>query len=167
MVKKMVETKKRSPILATLLSIIFPGLGQMYNGQLAKGIIFNLIGHLLLLLVSLTRLQSKFYGLIFILALLICILLFIVGDALIVAMKKKEIFLKPCNRWYFYVLFAVLAFGISEISNIFVKVEPLGGIKSYKFPSGSMMPTLLIGDHIIVNQDYYDMNGIKERHYSF
>jgi signal peptidase I len=159
--KKIVATKKRSPILATLLSIVSPGLGQMYNGQLVKGIIFSLIGYLLLLLVSLTRLQFNFYGLIFILGLLVCILLFIVGDALIVAMKKKEIVLKPSNRWYFYVLFAVLAFGISEISDIFVKVEPFGGIKSYKFPSGSMMPTLLIGDHIIVNQDPYDMGRIK------
>jgi signal peptidase I len=54
-----------------------------------------------------------------------------------------------------------LAFGISEISDIFVKFEPFGRIKFYKFPSGSMMPTLLIGDHIIVNQYSYYMDKIK------
>lgn len=155
------ETKKRSPILAPLLSIVAPGLGQMYNGQLVKGIIFYLIGYLLFFLVSLTGLQLKFYGLIFIFALLICVFLFIVGDALFVALKKREIVLRAYNRWYFYVLFAILAFGISKISDTFVKVDPLGGIKAYSIPSGAMIPTLMVGDRIIVNLENYRTNQVK------
>ena len=33
----------RSPILAALLSFIVAGLGQIYNGQVAKGVIFILL----------------------------------------------------------------------------------------------------------------------------
>jgi TM2 domain-containing membrane protein YozV len=32
--------KKKNVALATILSIIFPGLGQFYTGYMAKGIIF-------------------------------------------------------------------------------------------------------------------------------
>ncbi len=30
--------KRKSPILAVLLSVLWPGLGQLYNGHYAKGI---------------------------------------------------------------------------------------------------------------------------------
>ncbi len=33
----------RSPILAAILSLIVAGLGQIYNGQVAKGVIFILL----------------------------------------------------------------------------------------------------------------------------
>ena len=33
----------RSPLLAAVLSLIFSGLGQIYNGQIAKGVIFIVV----------------------------------------------------------------------------------------------------------------------------
>ena len=33
----------RNPILAAILSLIVAGLGQIYNGQIAKGVIFMII----------------------------------------------------------------------------------------------------------------------------
>jgi len=36
----MENPKKRKPILALLLSLVTPGLGQIYNGQFKKGIIY-------------------------------------------------------------------------------------------------------------------------------
>lgn len=33
----------RSPILAAILSLILSGLGQIYNGQITKGVIFIVI----------------------------------------------------------------------------------------------------------------------------
>lgn len=35
---KMGSLKTRKPILALILSLVTPGLGQIYNGQLKKGI---------------------------------------------------------------------------------------------------------------------------------
>ena len=36
--------KKKNPIIAVIASFIFPGLGQIYNGELRKGIGFIIIG---------------------------------------------------------------------------------------------------------------------------
>ena len=33
----------RSPVLAAILSLILSGLGQIYNGQITKGVIFIVI----------------------------------------------------------------------------------------------------------------------------
>jgi len=41
-------TAKKSTNTATIASIIFPGLGQLYNGQTNKGVIFLIIGAILL-----------------------------------------------------------------------------------------------------------------------
>ncbi len=36
--------KKKNPKIAVIASLIFPGLGQIYNGELRKGIGFIIIG---------------------------------------------------------------------------------------------------------------------------
>lgn len=33
----------RSPLLAAVLSLIFSGLGQIYNGQITKGVVFIVV----------------------------------------------------------------------------------------------------------------------------
>lgn len=33
----------RSPLLAAILSLIFSGLGQIYNGQVTKGVVFIVV----------------------------------------------------------------------------------------------------------------------------
>jgi len=38
--KPKVEESKKNPFLAAFLSLIFPGSGQMYNGQIGKGVLF-------------------------------------------------------------------------------------------------------------------------------
>ena len=86
------EIKKRNPIISLLLSIIAPGLGQIYNGQLKKGIFLYFIGLLILLTYSIAGLY--FYGLIIYLLIGICWLLFIYADSLFTAIKIKQIELK-------------------------------------------------------------------------
>lgn len=155
------ESKKRRPAIAALLSIITPGLGQVYNGQLKKGIIFYFVVFLLPFLMALTGLQYHFYGMLGLLVFGIAFYLFIAREALFTAIKMKEIILKSYNRWYYYLLFVILAIGINTITEDFIKIESLG-IKAYKIPSGTMMPTLLIGDHIIVHLKYYKKNIPKK-----
>jgi len=154
---------KRYPIEAVLLSIFFPGLGQVYNGQLKKGIFFAFILPLVTIPIYLTGIQFHFYGLLFFIALGICVWFYIIGDAFFVAKKKKEIVLKSYHKWYFYLLFIVLMIGFSIISEIpFVNNSPLGSrIKAYKIPSGSLMPTLLIGDRLFVNVENFKTNEIE------
>ncbi len=37
-------TKKKNPIIAVIASFIFPGLGQIYNGETRKGIGYIIMG---------------------------------------------------------------------------------------------------------------------------
>jgi len=46
----MEQNKQKSPIIAIILSFIFPGLGQTYIGQQQKGVLFIVIGICLVLM---------------------------------------------------------------------------------------------------------------------
>jgi TM2 domain-containing membrane protein YozV len=41
------ESKKKSPTLAVILSLLIPGLGQIYLGRIGKGILFFILTILL------------------------------------------------------------------------------------------------------------------------
>jgi TM2 domain-containing membrane protein YozV len=46
LIREVVQSKEkpmRSPILAAVLSLIIAGLGQIYNGQVTKGVIFIVV----------------------------------------------------------------------------------------------------------------------------
>ncbi|MCK5233334.1 MAG: zinc ribbon domain-containing protein [Candidatus Aenigmarchaeota archaeon] len=44
--QKQVRTEVKSSGLAAVLSFIIPGLGQIYNGQIGKGLLFLVLGGL-------------------------------------------------------------------------------------------------------------------------
>jgi signal peptidase I len=146
------EIKKRNPIISLLFSILSPGLGQIYNGQLKKGIILYFIGLLILLTYSIAGLY--FFGLIIYLFIGIGWLLFIYADALFTAIKIKQIELKDYNRWYFYLIFLLLFNTITLGSMDFLVT-----IKAYSIPSGTMQPTLLVGDSILANNAAYGVRN--------
>jgi len=173
-----VVSKKRNPIIAALLSIILPGLGQVYNGQLIKGIIFYIL-ILLPLILTITGLLYQPFVFIAVIAFLFSLYLFIIGDALVVAIKRKELVLKPYNKWYFYLLIVILHIGISEVTYHYIiteekvnkitdrvlKAKPhtlsiidAFGVKAYNVASNGMAPTLLKGDHLMVTLKEYKNN---------
>ena len=142
--------KKRRPILALLLSFLTPGLGQIYNGQAKRGIVLYSAVLLLAILLSFTDLYLNFHGLILSLAVLVGFSLFVMLDALYNAIKLKEVTIKKYNQWYFYLIIILLqSFLITPLTKA---VLPL---KAYKIPASSMEPTLLVGDHIIIDNKYY------------
>ena len=146
------EIKKRSPTISLLLSIISPGLGQIYNGQLKKGIFLYFIGLLILLTYSIAGLY--FYGLIICLLIGIGWLIFIYADSLVTAIKIKQIELKYYNKWYFYLIFLLIFNTITLGSKDF-----LVNIKAYSIPSGTMQHTLLFGDYILANNAAYGVRN--------
>jgi TM2 domain-containing membrane protein YozV len=42
--QQTIVQEKKSTGIAAVASIVFPGLGQIYNGQIGKGIVFVIIG---------------------------------------------------------------------------------------------------------------------------
>lgn len=84
---------------------------------------------------------------------LICYFLYICFDAVRNSSQLKQIVLKPYNKWYFYIIIALVSdFVISPAYGNFVKHNI---VQAYRIPSGAMAPTLLVGDHILVNKFIY------------
>jgi len=148
------KTKARKPIVAALLSSVTPGLGQVYNSQPFKGILFYLATFLLVILLSFTGLQFSFFGLMAVILLSLFLWLFIVVESFIAAGKVKDSAFKPYNKWYVYLIIVLLSFGADlALTDFFVK--DVLGIKGYRLFSDSMKPTLQKGDYIMIRLNYY------------
>jgi signal peptidase I len=140
--------KKRNFFLAGLLSLLTFGLGQVYNGQLKKGIIF-FISSLIINISILVGILNTFYGLIALVVIGIILYLWNVIDAIINASKAKNYSMKSFNRWYIYIIVVILMNILNCVSS------PLLPVKCYKPVGKSMFPTIDEGERILVNKTYY------------
>lgn len=146
-------SQKRSPVVAVVLSIFMPGLGQMYNGQLQKGVIYILIGYLpiIFLIFTHSHLLSNFSGMMVFLLIGILWWIFIISDALYIAIKRKEIIQKFYNKFGFYVLFSALSI-LSIIMQYGIEKQFIGQL--YHVTTRSMEPSLLSGDYVYIDKMY-------------
>jgi signal peptidase I len=142
--------KKRRPSIALLLSFLTPGLGQLYNGQLKKAILLYLILFAIAASPLLVGALSTFHGMIVWCVVTICLFFFVVIDALYNAIKLKEIKIRAYNKWYLYLI--IILIHTFAFQSLFKSAMPF---KGYKMPAGSMKPTLIVGDHFIINKAYY------------
>lgn len=137
---------KKKPWLAVFLSYLLPGIGQFYNKQVLKGLAF-IIGIIVLLI-----LENIHY----LFAILTILLYFLaVKDAFEFAERingtNKKILEQGSKGARIFVIVVIL-FGHMPFPDI-VKAH---FIQAYKFPSGSMIPSLLIGDHILIDKTSKD-----------
>lgn len=144
----------RKPWLAGLLSSLQPGMGQLYNGQLKKAILlavfpFLVIGPILTGLMIYAPLHPP-YNVVLPILLAVALLVAIVRDATRVARQQRNSYeLKPYNKWYVYLSFALFCgFLIQPIGLDLIRQV----IQAFKIPAGSMAPTLLVGDHVLVDK---------------
>jgi len=142
------ENKQRRWWVSGLFSLVEPGLGQIYNGQARKGIIIMLLPLLLLPGLLLCLNSSK--------ALIVCALLaiayyiIVVGDAVSNARRLgPEYQLKKYNKIAVYIGVIVLASLINLTLKGWIRSNY---VQAFKIPAASMVPTLLIGDHILVDR---------------
>jgi signal peptidase I len=146
----METPRKRRPVLALLLSLITPGLGQLYNGQIKRAGFVYLAG-VLLTVVFFSGFYTKFHFLILFLVLGVCYFLFAMADALYQAIKIKVVALKPFNRCPLYVVIILAHFFLIG----FCIHAGLFPVKLYRIPSASMAPGLLPGDYFFIDKKYY------------
>jgi len=154
----MENLKKTRPVIALLLSLIAPGLGQVYSGKLKRGIVFFLVFEVLFILLYIcSGLRFKFNGFILFLVCGITFLgffLFILLNALFGTNKLRVTVRKPYHRWYFYVAISAAIFLINE----FILEPILPDIKSFKpywISSRGMAPALLVGDRLVADRKIY------------
>jgi len=136
----------RNPIIAFLGSLIFHGFGQMYNGQIKKGILFLTIILILPFIYGFTRIGTSFIGFASILIIDISFRIYVIYDATITAKKLKNYSLKPYNTWYYYLLFL-------SVTSIFWFYENnrIIGIQSYHIPTTANEPTIQVDDRLVAD----------------
>jgi len=88
------------------------------------------------------------------------LLLFIIGEAFFAAIKKNDFILKPYNKWYIYLLIILLINSTILIPTNFLTNKVLG-FSAYKMPTGSMEPTLSIGDYLVADLKYFKKNKLQ------
>lgn len=155
------ENKPRKWWIAAILSLLSPGLGQIYNGQARKGVIILILGNYilpLLLLQCITwYLGTLSLPILFaFIALALALYIVMVADAIRQANRlKSEYQPRKYNKWFAYVgiLLAITIISIA-IPDLGFDSDTIKSnyMQAYKIPSGSMEPTLLIGDRILVDR---------------
>ena len=145
----------KRPLIALALTLIVPGLGQLYNRQLAKGILFAAAAPILLFAGTSLGLLHRFSTFVVCLLLAITLNLCILIDALRGAWKQRPDRAAGSRRWGGYSLFAVIAIfnlyaGLSDFYR-----DRIVGVRAFRTPAGSMAPTLQTGDRFIANMRAY------------
>jgi signal peptidase I len=140
---------------AVILGMLMPGLGQIYNGELLKGLSFFAIYQMAVLT-----------G--FSLAVLLSDSLLVAGAALVIvittgfyvwtifeagrrAVRGAEP--KRYNHWYFYLaVWLICMVGINGLSIHHIRTST---VSAYRIATAYMQPTVLRGDYVLVDNTAY------------
>ena len=148
------KTLRRAGI-ASALSVVTPGLGQLYNGQLFKGSVIFITYAGFVVLASVLGLAHNFKGLIFFLAISILCQLLILLEAARTAWihtRSNKIY---GRTWPLYIVSALLLSTTMIISIRHVVPDKVPGLRAYKIDSSSMAPTIDAGDRIVADMAAY------------
>lgn len=160
---------QRKPLLALAAGLIMPGLGQIYLGDVVRGVSYLLAVALLVPGAARLALHGPARGM--------CFVLFsgvIAAFALYIG-SAKEAFrrarrsrhsrhsraepLRPWQRPAVYVLYAVIA-AVFVLAPLSAAVRD-GVLETFVVPSASMMPTILPGDRILADKTVGHPGGAR------
>lgn len=138
--------KVRKPRIAVILTLICPGLGQLYNGNLPWAAAAFVLGSALSV-VSVVYLFDSFSKLIWALALGLLFDLVFAVQAWRESKRLGAVVLKPYQRWWIYAGFVGILYGVPDGYGLLMPSRFL----SFQIPSESMVPTLLVGDRLVAD----------------
>ncbi|MDY6935001.1 MAG: signal peptidase I [Spirochaetota bacterium] len=148
---------QKNPITAFLLSFFFTGLGQIYNGDLSKCIVFFGLKTLTLLIIPLYVIHksadSNISFFVFTSILHLAIIFISPLEAMYKARKERSFNFKGYNSLLFYFIYAVLHTGIILISFFIVSFY----FNINKIKANLMNPTLHEGEYVLINK--YEENN--------
>jgi len=148
---------KRHIWLAAMLSLIMPGLGQVYCGKLPRGLVLNFLNILPLPIIiglfSISNSPALMPTTIsLILAGGIIQLIAIIDSVLIAKRTKSDYELKDYNRWYVYVLFVLIITGGGIGSALYFRDQ---AVEAFRVPKASCYPTIVPQDRLLANKSAY------------
>jgi signal peptidase I len=147
--EKTPQAAPRNMVVAFVLSVLVPGLGQLYNGQARKGIILFAAILFLIAVAIFTGIRLYFWGFCLILGGMAAFRLYVIVDAIVVARRSRDFVPRGYNK---PILYFVIALVVVATVNI-VDFRALLGISAFRIPSESSQPALFVGDFIMAQLD--------------
>ncbi|MGH7598015.1 MAG: signal peptidase I [bacterium] len=146
----MTQSTPKNPLIATLLSVLLPGAGQLYNRQPNKTILFY--AALLLLPIIFVPLGGQYYfaGFAAFTFLIFTLYLLNIGDAFLAAAKIKTRERPPVTKWPLLLLLSFLGMNVYALAGD----RDVIGVRAFVLPTNSMATTLETGDRIIVKMNH-------------
>lgn len=148
----------RRPLLAVLLSLLADGLGQLYNGELIKGMALALAGWLLLWL-RISYLMSSFLRLILLVLLSLAYKAYLCADAFAVAKKLQVDTTRAKSPVVWRMGAAALIVGVVLWTSSDSFVRKYLAFHAFRVPSASMCPTICEGDRFIADMRAFHRNS--------
>lgn len=151
---EVMEGQRRNPWVAALLSVVLPGLGQVYNGRAKKGV---LLFCLFLVVVSgslviMTEYPRAPLNIAIPLSTFIATFLYILVDAMITAKRLGSLYRpRAYNKWYVYLA------AIALVAWVLQPIVRDGAVQAFKISRGGMADTLVAGDHVLVDRFTYGL----------
>jgi signal peptidase I len=151
------KTGTRKPFTAVALSLIMPGLGQMYCGRFAKGLVLSFLSWIFIpaFFVSLLINNSPARLIIMITVIFASLVVWLVAiiDSWYTARHTADSYLlKDYNKWYIYLLLILMgAGGVPAIAS-YVRADY---VETFIISNASNYPTLVPNDRFLTNKRAY------------
>jgi signal peptidase I len=143
--------RRRRPWLAAPMSLFWPGVGQLYNGEAGKALaLFAISAALIGTTVVFTRAATPgpvaIVALFVMAALLVALAIFAAGDAFRQARRLRAVVLKRYQRVWLYALSAVAVLVFTN------GVTRLSTWRPFSISSASMAPTVEPGEYVMTKR---------------
>jgi signal peptidase I len=152
------------PWLAGLLQIVTPGLGNLYSGRPLHGLVLHVAVQGIVLFLALALLWLPWpVNFLIPVAAAIVVTVFVIFDGFRCARAARPGFsLARYNRWHVYILVvAVLAIVVAPEQVLIGSPTRAYVMQTFSTATTSMEPTVLLGDHVVVNKGAYAFSEPK------
>ena len=153
-----IKNNKRIVRVAVMLSLIMPGLGEVYCGKLSKGLFLTFLNIIPIPLILGLFLLSDSLMLAPITVLLVLFgfsvqVYSMVDSSLLAKRAGSDYQLKEYNRWYVYLFLILTISGGTIGSGLYLRDQCL---EAFSVPSASCYPNIIPGDRILANKNAYN-----------
>lgn len=159
---KTAKTHKRHIWIAVMLSLVMPGLGQVYCGRLVRGLVLNFLNILPLpIIIALFSSSNSPMSVQITLLLILAgglVQLIAIIDSAWLAKQAAQYELKDYNRWYVYALLVLIVSGGAVGSGLYLRDR---GLEAFMVPAASCYPTIVPRDRILANKSACRANDPK------